>query len=161
MSLTVKLAGGAKPVSGAAVLTAGGLKNVKEMLVRTATGVKKFFSTLAVTLSSYEIAVARNSAGTVGLTSFPVIATPVGGQAPFTYLWSRVAPDAHAWSINNGTTASATFSTTAAAGASWVAQFKCTVTDAAGNSADSDVVEVTASNNYFGGGGGGGGGPYP
>lgn len=66
----------------------------------------------------------------------PVTATPTGGKAPFTYVWSLLSG---ATTITSPTNASTTFSQVVASGGSASATARVTVTDALGSTATADV----------------------
>lgn len=94
--------------------------------------------------------------GTVGgtvVTSEPSIVTAVAGVAPLTYAWTRTSGDAaiYAETPNSPNTY---FASTFLSADNRVATFKCTVTDAASNVVDTNIVSVTLilETIYIGGG---------
>lgn len=77
------------------------------------------------------------------ISTASVVASPVGGFAPFTYAWSEVGASAYSWTIS--APAGATTKFTAAAvgiGENATQTFRVVVTDSTGNTA---TTEVTAT----------------
>lgn len=90
---------------------------------------------------------ARTGSGPLAITSEEVSVTITGGAAPYTYAWSLVFAYDGTWSIQSSTSDRTRFSCSAVPlGESYVAEFKCTVTDARGVSSDSATVTVTCTN---------------
>lgn len=71
--------------------------------------------------------VSFTSSGPGGVTSAQVTANVTGGQAPYTYLWTRVSGDSTI-TISDDTAAQVTFSANSSNG-DQSAIWKCTVTD--------------------------------
>jgi hypothetical protein len=98
------------------------------------------------------LAVTTNPSGVAGAMSSPTArrvftntttAEATGGVVPYTYVWGASDGVMSADSPTNSTT---TFSATLEAGESFSEGFACTVTDALGNSVQSDPVTATVSN---------------
>lgn len=90
---------------------------------------------------------ARTGSGGLAITSEEVTVTITGGAAPYAYMWTLVSALSGTWTIQNSTSDRARFTCSAVpVGESYVAKFKCTVTDARGVSSDSATVEVTCTN---------------
>jgi hypothetical protein len=68
----------------------------------------------------------------------PVTATPTGGLGPYTYTWAQVS--GFASFVTASANATTSFFTDLIAPSSQTATFRCTVTDALGNSAFSDTT---------------------
>lgn len=80
------------------------------------------------------------------MTTF-VTASPNGGTAPFTYAWARTDGGGGSWSITNASGATTAFICEGlAADGSLEAEFRCTVTDANGSSAQTSPVAAAAYN---------------
>lgn len=73
------------------------------------------------------------------LTSSALVCTPMGGTAPYTYLWSRASGDVSIH-ITSSTSASTTTSVTLSGGDTTSAQFSCQVTDAHSLVTNSNLV---------------------
>jgi hypothetical protein len=101
-----------------------------------------FAPPLTLSASPATVTGAIFGAGTAITT--PTAATPSGGVAPFTYAWARLTGPASAvaGSPTSGTT---TFSMPLLAGQADEAAFRCTATDALGNTATADVAAVFRS----------------
>lgn len=143
MTVAVRTATGLKSVATFKVRDASNtLRTVEKAFIRTTNGLKQFFGQLAVALSQTTVQGSTNRAGSTGVSTRYVQATPQGGVAPFTYLWARTDGGAHSWTINSPTGAITNFSTTIGTNTEQVATFHCTVTDATGLTAVS--ADVTA-----------------
>lgn len=86
----------------------------------------------------------RSSSSTTAITSRETTVTVTGGVAPYSYLWSQVSGDT--MTILNSTTPTASFGANVDPGDRLSGVFKCSVTDAAGVSADSPEVTATLFN---------------
>lgn len=81
------------------------------------------------------------------VTTTSTTATPTGGIAPYTYSWTIVDVTTGDWAIDSPATASTTFSSFfVAPGSNALATFQCTVTDAIGSTAGTNIVTATAQN---------------
>lgn len=81
--------------------------------------------------------------GTLTLTTTACVASPSGGVATYTYLWTRVSGSSSI-NITSATSASTTFSSAFTGGGQLrSAVFKCTIQDSAGQTADTATVSVT------------------
>lgn len=80
------------------------------------------------------------------VTTETVTVTASEGIAPYTYVWSLIAPDP-AWTITVLAPGQAKFSREAVGpGESYAADFKCEVTDAAGRKVDTPAITATVFN---------------
>jgi hypothetical protein len=158
MTVALRKAGVTKDVTGISIHKGGVLKTVTEGWIRAGGTLLQFFSTISISLDKIDLLGRSNSAGTTTVTSDAVTATPNGAIGTVTHLWTRTAPDAHSWTINNPTGATTTFSTLAGPNEDWLATFEDTITDSAGQTVTSTTVSVDCANVYFGGAGGG---PFP
>lgn len=89
----------------------------------------------------------------IAVTTFAVTVTVIGGRAPYAYLWALVGGPDPDWIItapNAKTTAFRHFEM--APGSNYNTTVTCTVTDAAGHTAETDPISVTVEN--YGGLGG-------
>lgn len=141
-------------ISAISVRDAGNvLKTVTIGKVRDAgAALKTFFSALSATASPESKNAFGNSSSAVDVTVDLFTATPSGGVAPFTYLWTETTAGVNTWAITNPTGPSTGF-TCEALGQfdSDTAGFTCTITDSTGATADTN--EVTAHATNLGGGG--------
>lgn len=136
-----------------------GLKTIAEAWIRQSkTLIQQFYATIQIALSAYTAIGRGNSAGTVSVTSGPITATVTGGIGVLSHAWTRTDGGAHAWTIDNPTGETTTFTTIADQDEDWEATFIDTVTDQAGQVIASAAVDVTCANIYYGGGYGGLGG---
>lgn len=86
------------------------------------------------------ITTASTHGGTLTSTAF--LCTPMGGTAPYTYLWSRVSGDVSI-QITSPTSASTTTSVTLAGGDTTSAQLSCQVTDSHSLVTNSNIVTAS------------------
>lgn len=98
-------------------------------------GVNIVFTTPAQPAVSASPASLVVNAPAPGAASGTVAVTGTGGTAPYSFVWSRVTGSR----VSVSGTAVATFSTTLNAGDDFTEVFRATLTDAAGNTATSDV----------------------
>lgn len=166
MTIGAYISDAPKDITGAVVRKGGALKTITEGWARTGGSIKQFYAVLKVGLSTFAAIGRGNSATVVTVTSQSVTAGVQGAVGTVSYAWTRTAPDGHAWTIDNPTGQTTTFSTLADQGESWTATFICTVTDQAGQVLASPTLTVNNANIYYGGGyiGSGapvGGGEYP
>jgi hypothetical protein len=132
--------------AGGALRTAGTIRqrdavNVLKLIYSAAGGGS--FVVAAAPLAAFG---ARAGGGTT-VTSEQVVATVTGGLAPYSYAWSVISAPSGTWTIQSPVSDRTSF---VCAGVpdndSYVANFKCTVTDSRGIAQDSATVEVTCSN---------------
>lgn len=137
---------------------AAGLAVIGEARIRSLSGLDTIFSPAATLVLS--VSGDAHGAGAsnfaITITTSAVTVSVNGGQAPYTFAWSRVdGPDAF-WSILGPSSATAQFRrSTMAPGDQDSATFNCTVTDALGNQETTITITATVAN-Y-----GGLGGPLP
>lgn len=81
-----------------------------------------------------------DSAGTV--TSNACTASPLGGTAPYTYLWQYISGST-AISSDSGTSATTTFSATLSARDSTTGSKRCRITDSTGAIAYTNIVTIS------------------
>jgi len=96
-----------------------------------------FLPPLTLSLST-QVVSGFASSGTVYTNAVTV--TPSGGQAPYSYAWSRVSG---AGTVANAAAATTNFTDTPGWGNTTEGYFICTVTDALGNVAVSEQVQAT------------------
>jgi len=97
-----------------------------------------FIQPLSVSLSATSVNADVQGSGIA--TSAPVTATPSGGVAPFTYSWTRVSGLSS--TATTPTAATSAFSRFVGVGESASEEWRCTVTDALGTTANSPNVLV-------------------
>lgn len=86
-------------------------------------------------------AIDRSKPGTV--TTNITTASPSGGRAPYTYEWTELSGEL---TISDPSSASTYFSGIVAAGDQKTGTFTCTITDAAGATAVTNIVTATVEN---------------
>lgn len=84
--------------------------------------------------------------GTGTIWSNAATVTASGGTAPYTYAWSKVSGDT--LTVESSTAASTRFGHSSATVGTWTGVYRCTVTDAASNTA---TVDVTATIDSYSG----------
>lgn len=164
MTGSIHLSSGTKNLTIGKIRTGAGVKTLVAGFKRTSTGLKQLYAAIQIALSSYSVIGRGNSASIVNVTSAAVTATVTGAIGTVNHVWTRTAPDAHAWTIDSPNSPTTTFSTIADQGESWDATFIDTVTDQGGQVLASSAVSVDCANIYYGGGyegPGGGGHAYP
>jgi hypothetical protein len=161
MRLAIHQAGVTKRATKIHVRKGGSLKTAVRAWIRQDGVLKQFYAALTVALSSYSVIGRGNSASTVPVTSAPVTADVTGAVGAVSHAWTRTAPDAQPWTINNATSAIATFTTNCDQNERFTATFIDTVTDAAGQVLASSPVTANCANIYYGGGYIGGQPPAP
>lgn len=125
------------------------LVEVSEEAIRDVSGVHTYFApggpfTVDVTPDSFG---GRLSPGPGAVTTSEVVATPTGGTAPYSYLWTRTDADPSVWQILSPTAAATQFRAEGVGPEDTLtATFKCTVTDSLGATADSADVNAQAIN---------------
>lgn len=141
----------AKSAAGLHIHSAGASKAAERAWIRTGGVTTQFYSSLASGGADPGVSVHPTFAdGTVSssssrtVTSREVSVTVGGGVGPYTYAWSSVSGDPMtATDPSSDTTA---FTASVSPGAVLAAEWKCTVTDAAGKTADSPNVNVGLNN---------------
>jgi hypothetical protein len=142
----VRTTTGLGQITGIAVVDAASvLKTVQAAYVRTAAGLKAFFASMAASAGA-NVNGYGNSSSSVDVTTGTVTCTVTGGVAPFTYLWTEVSSDG-TWNILSATSASTAFEAVSVSPSNSVhGEFKCTVTDANGVTAETGNVAARAVN---------------
>lgn len=151
----VRTATGTKDIAAIHVRTAAGLKEIDNASIRTASGVKDFFSpgggggAFQVNVSNYGPRGSVANPNSVTVTTSIVTLTPSGGQAPYTYAWSKLS-GLEAWDIIVVSPGQARFACSQVAPFEEIfAEFACVVTDARGRQVSTG--SITASVYNFGG----------
>lgn len=158
MKIAVRKSGVTKAAPRLHLRKSGVTKAWARAQLRTGGALKQFYASISISLDK-SLAIGRaNSSGSISVASEPVTATVSGSIGALSYAWTRTAPDAQPWTIDNSTSATTSFSTTCPPDTSYGATFICTATDAAGQVIASSAVSVGCANTYFWGSGGG---PYP
>lgn len=122
------------------------VQRIRAMVSGTLRTVYQYFSATA-TPNSVSGSYNGSSAAAQNITTGPTIASAVGGVAPFTYLWTQVDVSPYTWTISASTSATTTFTGVAIDdGVSSSVNFKCTITDANSNTADTLLVDATVHN---------------
>lgn len=161
MRIAVHQSGVTKTATKLHVRKGGSVKTAVRAWIRKDGVLKQFYAALTVTLSSYSVIGRGNSAAVVPVTSAPVTATVGGAIGSVSHVWTRTAPDAQPWVINNANSAAASFTTNCDQNESFTATFIDTVTDSAGQVLASSAVTANCANIYYGGGYIGGQPPAP
>lgn len=108
--------------------------------------VATFVPPLTLAASTSDAYGSRLGGGTV--TTLPVSVTPTGGQAPYTYLWTRLSGFG---SVTSPALPETTFSQSVGNGDEVSGVFRCTATDNLGATATADVTATFASFDMSGG----------
>jgi hypothetical protein len=133
-------------ISRASVRDGGGLNALVTIKVRDATALRLVFSALSATAAPLTVTSYGNSDAPVDIVAGNCFATPAGGVAPFTFLWSLIA-GAGSWVIGDDTNSLTSFTAEAVDPRDTrVADFKCAITDANGNEVETNVVTAIAIN---------------
>jgi hypothetical protein len=115
--------------------------------VRTATGLKSFFASMTAAAAPTSHTGFGNSSSPVDISTAAASVTITGGVAPFEYLWERSDANPGDWAIVNDEAAATAFTAEAVdPGTTAEAEFKCTVTDATGATAETNVIARSARN---------------
>lgn len=104
--------------------------------------VLSFIPPLSLSVSPSDVSGLGSSNKPLRITSDPVMATPTGGKAPFTYAWAITSGTATAATPTNATT---TFSEVVSPGGSKSSTARVTVTDSLAKTAIADV-SITLEN---------------
>jgi hypothetical protein len=152
VKLAVRAGGGLHAAPRIHVRIGGVAVAASRAWVRTGGAIKQFYASLTLTLSKLLVLGRGNSATIISIKSGPVTVTVGGTVGSVTYAWERTAPDGHAWTIDNPTSATTTFSTDCGQGEQFNATFICTVRDQAGQVVPSATVTANCANIYYGGG---------
>jgi hypothetical protein len=120
---------------------------VKRIRIRnTANNLKTVFQYMTATIAPPTASAYGSSGAAVNLTTGSVVASPDGGQSPFTYAWVQKTLSAYTWVIGTPTAAATNFTCNAVpAGVATSVDFEVTVTDAIGATATARVT-ATANN---------------
>lgn len=122
---------------------AGTLRTIQQIRMRDAAGtLRTVFQYLTAAASPTSVNGSNFGPDPSGIVSSdPSTATPTGGTAPYTYLWTQVSGTAGI-DPNTPTLAETQFTDSACSGLS-EGVFKCTVTDNNGATADTNTVAVS------------------
>lgn len=156
----------AKAVTNFHLRKAGAVGPVVRAWFRHDGVISQFYAALSVAAAPLSVTGRGNSATVLPVTSAPATATVTGAAGTPTYQWTRTDLAPQIWTINEPTSASATFTTNCDQGEEFTATFVCTATDpVTGLSVTSAPVTADCANIYYGGGYVGyppsGGLPYP
>lgn len=135
--------------------SATGIAEIGEGYIREASGLSQFYSLGSDMTLDYppEAYGAGASNSEISVTTFAITVTVTGGRAPYGYQWALVGGPDPSWIItapNAKTTAFRRFEM--APGDNFNTTVTCTVTDASGQSVETNPIAVTVEN--FGGLGG-------
>lgn len=151
MSLRVQDAGTLRTIKRLRVMQGGILRDIRRLRVmhdgvlRT---VAVFADQLTASANPTLVTGAQSSDQPITVTSNGTTASPAGGRAPFTYTWTQISGPSGI--ITAPTMATTQFRATVEPFGTASLTFRCTITDAVGQSASADV-EANLSN--LGGGG--------
>lgn len=140
---------GLKEIGAISARDTVGLKEIAEVYIRDAGGLKLVYnqgSSLAVYVPASTYG-AQSSSSPVDVVTEVIAATPTGGVAPYSYLWTRTDGGGGTWDIIFPTAQETSFrANDVAGGDSLLATFKVTVTDSRGIAVDSININATADN---------------
>lgn len=122
------------------------LRTIKTIKKRDAGNVlRTVWQSMTAAASPSSVSGVVSSSVAAPVTTDSTKATPSGGAGPFTYAWAAVG--GNTWTINNPAADTTSFTSPAISpGASESASFVCTITDATGATAATNIVTATASN---------------
>lgn len=151
MSLRIQDAGTLRTIKRLRIQQGGILRDIRRLRVMH-DGVLRTVATFAEQLTASanpsSVGGTQSSDQPITVTSEGTTASPTGGRAPFTYAWTQISgPSA---TITAPTMATTQFRATVNPFDTVSLSFRCTITDAVGQSAS---TEVTALLNNLGGGG--------
>lgn len=98
---------------------------------------QSFAPPISLNVAPSSVSGSGNSPSMVTVTSAIATATPTGGTAPYTYAWAKVSGDT--LTVTAPTSASTSFRAGVLPGDVKFANYRCTVTDKNGLTADDDV----------------------
>lgn len=151
MSLRIQDAGTLRTIKRLRIQQGGILRDIRRLRVmhggvlRT---VAVFADTLTASADPTSVFGTQSSANSIPVTSGGTTASPAGGRAPFTYAWAQLSGDA--MTILSPTMATTQFRATVQPNTSLSGTFRCTITDAVGQTATADVEAILSN---LGGGG--------
>ena len=122
-----------RPVLRAKVMDADGVT------LRT---VAEFASPLSLSIFPAGLFGVANSSGDISVTTNSAVATPAGGLAPYTYAWTVLSdtnPDGAVTALSATSATTAARMTNVGAYETFDAVLRCTVTDAASQTAQDDI----------------------
>ncbi len=138
------VSGEKKPVQAFEVRVGGVETPVKIAQVRVGGVAKTFWQEMTATAAPSSVSGAANSPSPISVVTSSSTATPTGGAAPYTYLWSGGGAG---WSIDSPASATTSFTRSGLSpNESDFANFICTVTDAGGIAAPTNSIEAFAQN---------------
>lgn len=122
-------------------------RTITELWMRDASNTPRliYSTTAALSVAVNNNPVSGVTSGTGTAVSNSTTATPTGGTAPYTYAWTLISHNHPTTPPTIGSPAAAATTFTQSgigSGASYAATFRCTVTDANGNTASTDVSAI-------------------
>lgn len=149
--MSVRTPSGIKQAEAIRVRGASTLAVAETGRIRESGGLSVFFSPGAS--SSFVVSIPATAEGSkvadhgVGVSTNSVSAIVTGGSSPYSYLWERTDANPESWSILTPTSSSTSFrGLNVGPGEAPSATFKCTVTDANSDSAQSNELTATVYN---------------
>lgn len=136
-----------RAITGVKVMEVETLRTILRAKVMDSDGttlrtVASFADPLTVSISPAGVLGIANSSASVSVLSNSATATPAGGLAPFTYAWTIISDTNPSGTVsaNSATAATSTFTmTNVPAFTTYTAVLRCTVTDAASQTAQDDI----------------------
>lgn len=149
MSLKIQDSAATRTIRRLSIMDTGlVLRPLQQLGINDATNTPRpVFAGLLVDVSPTFISGGDTSESPVTITTTTVTATPSGGIAPYTYLWTITDPSTPNWSVDFPTTATTSASCSfVVPGGFETANIHCTVTDSIGTTAVSEDVGCGVSN---------------
>lgn len=150
MGLAIRNAGVLRPITSLKVKHLGVVRALKTLRVRHGGSLRTIanFVPFSVGVSPPFASSVAYSATPINMFSGPITCAPNGGIAPFTYAWTKISGDTLQF-VGSSTAPSVEFYQGVGPGFYYSAVYRCTVTDALGQSAFGETLVVLENQGGF------------